>query len=606
MDKSLKEQVLESVDIVDVVGEHVALTRRGREYVGLCPFHNDHRPSMNVSPQKQIFKCWSCGAGGDVIRFVELFNRVDFKEALAILARRAGIELRSAPVDHEASRQREQLLAVAAWAKGFFRENLETLADGREARAYALKRGLTPETIDRFELGFAADDWKTLLHAAQRRQLSPTLLAQAGLVATNERGNTYDRFRNRLVFPIADAQGRPIAFGGRALGDDPAKYLNSPETVLFSKSRVLYGFDLARRAIEQQKAVIVVEGYMDAVMLHQFGFEHAVATLGTALTDAHAKLLRARAEVIYLCFDGDDAGMAAANRAVEVALRTQADVRVVLLPGGQDPADCLLASGAEGMAEQLKGSLDALEFKWSQTLSAFGRGGQTARRAAVEEYLQFVAGATLAGGVDPLQQHMLIGRLGDLLGIPSETVFDLMARSRRAQRRPAASVDDRAATASDYKDTIRGLPAGLVTATETVLGLLVADWRCWQWIDDLAAQAVAYSQTWKQLYRILLEVHEDEGEYSIGQVMARCEEAAVCELVSRARARVAGVTALEDDFAAAHAALKSEMGVLQVGGLRANLQQAGGDDADVFRLLRENARAQHSPLPAESRLNAAP
>ncbi|MCK4342227.1 MAG: DNA primase [Phycisphaerae bacterium] len=604
MDNSLKDKVLEAADIVEVIGERVALTRKGKDFIGLCPFHADHKPSMSVSPQKQIFKCWSCGAGGDVIRFVEMYERVDFKEALAALARRAGIEMRSSPADQRANEIRAELQAAVVWARRHFQENLRSSPAGRAAQEYALGRGLTPESIERHGLGFAPDDWRHLLTAARRTGLRDEVLQQAGLVITSEKGNTYDRFRNRLIFPISDVQGRPIAFGGRTLGDDPAKYLNSPETVLFSKSRVLYGFDLARRAIDAQRAVIVVEGYLDAVMLSKYGFENVVATLGTALTDAHAKLLRPRADTLYLCFDGDQAGIGAANRAVEVALRTQAEVRVVLLETGQDPADCVLGSGATGFQNYLNGAIDALEFKWSRTLSAFGQGGRQAKRVATEEYLQFVAGATLAGGVDPLQQNLLIGRLSEVLGVPPEEVFDLLAGARRSLRRGVAARADEQGGCSAYETSIRGLPAGLVTASETVFGLLVLDASCWQWVDETMARAAQYSETWQRLYGILLEVHKDVGEYSIGEVVSRCDDGAVCELVSRARARAAGVTALAEDFAAARETLASELSVLRVDGLQEDLRQSGGDDEDVFRLLHEDFREQHSALPVESRRSA--
>ena len=604
MDNSLKDKVLESVDIVEIVGEHVTLTHKGKDYVGLCPFHADHKPSLSVSPQKQIFKCWSCGAGGDAIRFVQLYDRVDFREALTTLARRAGIELRTSSADRRSSQLREEIQATVAWARKHFQSNLHGTPAGRGALEYTARRGLTAETLERHCVGFAPESWNDLFAAATRAKLRPEVLREAGLIVVTDEGKTYDRFRNRLIFPIADAQGRPVAFGGRTLADDPAKYLNSPETVLFSKSRILYGLDLARRAIDEQKAVIVVEGYMDAVLLRQYGFDNVVATLGTALTDAHAKLLRPRAGRLYLCFDGDEAGIRAADRGVEVALKTQADVRVVVLDGGQDPADCVLAGGADGFQAYLTKAVDALEFKWSQTLSAFGRGGQQAKRAATEEFLRFVAAATLSGGVDPLQQNLLIGRLSSLVGVPSEAVFDLLATARQSLRRGSASRVTDADGVSAYEAAIRGLPSGTVSAVETVLGLLLVDANCWQWVDETVAQATEYSETWRRLYGLLLEVNEEAGEYSIGQVVSRCDDGALCELVSRARTRAEGAASRAEDFSAAREALTCEMRVLRVGGLQEDLRRSGGNDEDVFRLLHEGFLAQHSPLPLDSLRNA--
>ncbi len=606
MDNSLKDKVLESVDIVDVVGERVTLTRKGKDFTGLCPFHPDHKPSLAVSPSKRIFKCWSCGAGGDVIRFVELYERVDFRAALASLAKRAGIELRSSPVDRRAAEMREQIMGAIAWARQHFQRNLLSTPTGQQAVDYALGRGLTRETIERHGLGLAPDSWNDLLTVARRAGLRDDVLRSAGLVTNNERGDTYDRFRRRLIFPITDAQGRPIAFGGRTLGDDPAKYLNSPETVLFSKSRVLYAFDLARRAIEEQNAVIVVEGYLDAVLLHQYGFTHAVATLGTALTDAHAKLLTPRAARIYLCFDGDQAGIKAADRAVEVALRTQAEVRVVLLDGGQDPADCVVAGGTPAFQASLNKALDALEFKWRQTLRSFGQGGQTARRAAVEAYLRFVAGATSAGGVDPLQQNLLVGRLSDLLGVPSDSVFELLAAAKRALPRQTGHETAEFGGVSTYQSTTAALPAGLTTAMETVLGLLLSGADCWSLVDDCIARTAEYSQTWKRLYDVLLEAHADMGEYSLGEIVARCEDGALLELADRARARIGAVTSPVAEFVAARDRLASELSVLRAQGLHEHVRTSGGEDEEAFRSLRENATAQDWLIPPESRWNQAP
>jgi len=609
MDNSLKDRVLESIDIVDVIGERVDLTRRGREYVGLCPFHADHNPSLSVSPSKQIFKCWSCGAGGDVIRFVQLIDRVDFPQALATLARRAGIEMHRGEPDRRNSEQRSELLAVIRWARDHFRKNLAATNAGERARQYALQRGLTEETIERFSLGFAPDAWDDVLTAASETRLRVELLHQAGLVATSEHGKTYDRFRNRLIFPIADALGRPIAFGGRTLGDDPAKYLNSPETPLFSKSRILFGFDQARRTIEATGAVVVVEGYMDAVLLAQHGVEYVVATLGTALTDAHLKLLTPIARTLYLCFDSDDAGVRAADRAVELALRSRADVRVVLLEAGQDPADCVLAEGADGFRARLTSAIDALEFKWSQAFSSFRQADNRDRRAAIEEFVRFVAGVVAAGALDPLQENLLVNRLSELLGVPPDDAFDLLASAKRGARRAATTQRQRPDAESSYDQTIRGLSGGLAAAVESILGLLLIDPACWEHVDDTVSRGAGHSETWRHLYGVLVEVHRDMGEYSIGDVIERCDDSAVCELVGRARARVDGVATPTEAFCAARERLQSELDVLKMSNLYQNLHEASDcadAKAELFGSLRRIAGEQHSVLPAENRWRSGP
>lgn len=607
MDNSLKDRVLDALDIVEIIGERVDLRRKGREYVGLCPFHADHTPSMNVSPGKRIFKCWACGAGGDVIRFIQLHERIEFREALGMLAERAGITLEARPVDRRTTELRDQIRAAVTWARDYFRRNLHETPAGQAALAYARKRGMSDETVQTIGLGLALDGFDNLMIAAKRAGLRDDVLQHAGLIGTSERGKRYDRFRNRLIFPIHDRVGHPIAFGGRTLGDDPAKYLNSPETVLFNKSRVLYGFDLARRTIEQQRSAIIVEGYLDAVLLWQYGFQHALATLGTALTDAHVKLLRPLVSTLYLCFDADEAGTRAAERAVEVALRSQCEVRVVLLEGAKDPADCVVEGGAAAFERHLKGARDALEFKWLQTLSAFDDGRPGARRKAIEDYIGFISQAAVAGGVDPLQQDLMIGRLSELLGVPAERVFGLVQAAKRTQRARAAvpsAVDE----ASDYDAEIRGLPPGLVAAAESVLGPLVTDASSWQMVDDLVADSMRYSQTWQRLYGVLLELHQDVGEYSLKEVVARCEDGALCELVHRVRTRQRGADPGPESFRWARERLASELDLVRMEDLRRGLHPGTSGEADelrTFELLRTLASGQHAPLPAESRWGAA-
>ncbi len=609
MHNSLKERVLDAIDIVDVVGERVALKRKGKDFVGLCPFHPDHTPSMAVSPTKRIFKCWACGAGGDVIRFVERINRVSFREALESLARRANIEVRPAtPAERQSSELREKIAPVMAWARDHFRNTLAAPA-GIAGREYAQRRGLTAETLASHQLGLATDGWSDLLLASQRARIAPDLLTAAGLVVAGSTGNHYDRFRNRLIFPIHDPLGRPIAFGGRTLGDDPAKYLNSPETPLFSKSRVLFGLDLARREIESRRAAIVVEGYMDAVLLRQFGFAHVVATLGTALSDAHVKLLRPLCDRLYLCFDGDAAGVKAADRAVETSLRSRLDVRVVVLPDEQDPADCVLAGGSAAFDALLTAATDALEFKWDQTRRAIADRGPAGRLAAVEDLLDFIARTTSAGGVDPLAHGLLVSRLSELVALAPEQISDRLRSRRRRTQAVASAAGAAAPDVSAYDESTRGLPGGLVAAAEEVLGLLIRDCALLACVRDDLAEAMRYSRTWERLYGACLEMYADHGEYSMGDIVGQSEDTALCELVDRAAHRVREIASGETVFAASMDRLASELGVLRIHTIREELRAApsapqGGRNG--FQQLLEAACEHDSWLPIERRAQASP
>jgi DNA primase len=609
MHNSLKEKVLESIDIVEVVGERVSLTRKGREYVGLCPFHDDHRPSLSVSPQKQIFKCWSCGAGGDVIKFVQLSHRVEFREALAILARRAGIELRRSPADDRSAADREQIRRAVAWARAHFQRNLRETPAGKLATGYARQRGMTDATIQRFGLGYAADAWDDLLSQARRAGLSQQVLRQAGLITTNEKGKTYDRFRDRLIFPICDSLGRCVAFGGRTLGDDPAKYLNSPETPLFSKSRVLYGLDLARRAIMASREVIVVEGYTDVVLLSQAGIENAVATLGTALTDAHMKLLAPLADRVVMCFDNDEAGLRAADRAVEGALRHRVETRVVIIPGGQDPADFVIGQGAEGFEWLLQSAIDALEFNWNRTVEAYSEAGRRGQRDAVEAFLRFVARVTQGGGIDPLDQGLLVGRLADMLGLPSGTVYELLAQAKVAAVRESSSQTPDTSEMSAYDASIRALPAGLVSAVEESFGLALLGTEYLLALRDALDSAVRHCETWRHLHRMLGALREERGSYTRADVIRTCDDSAACELISRASTRVPSGTVDPEMCQPARHRLLSQLEVLQIGSLRGDLRADHRDANDrerAYRSLLDVAKRQHSVLGAAQRWIAPP
>jgi len=303
-DDSHIQQVIASVNIVDLIGRYVALKPKGKDFVGLCPFHDDHKPSFTVSPVKQIFKCFSCGAGGDAIKFMMRREQMTFPEAVENLADQVGVKLPKRRGDSAAKGgQRKALEQLARWAARTFRDAYEREDQGKTARDYVQSRDITEETAKKFGLGWAPDRWDYLTQAADADRCDTTGLIKIGLLVERDSGGCYDRFRQRLIFPVIDALGRVIAFGGRTLGDDDAKYLNSPESVLFNKSRMLYGLHLAKDRIVKSRTAVVVEGYIDCVMAHQFGLSNVVATLGTALTPEHTRILARYAERIILVFD---------------------------------------------------------------------------------------------------------------------------------------------------------------------------------------------------------------------------------------------------------------------------------------------------------------
>jgi len=416
--ESKKREILDRVDILDVVSEHVTLKRSGRRWVGLCPFHAEKTPSFTVSPERGLFKCFGCGKGGDVFSFVQNRENVPFIEAMRTLADRAGVELGRAGETDSGAPTRADIARVNNWAAGFFRSNLLDETTGRTTREYLRGRRVSEDTSERFSLGLASEDAPSLQQAAARSGIQQALLLASDLVRQGDQGRVYETFRNRLMFPIRDATGRVIGFGGRTLVDDRAKYLNTGQNALFDKGRHLYGTDLARDAISRTGRAVVVEGYTDCLAAHQAGFAETVATLGTALTESQVDLLRRYCDEIILLFDSDDAGEAAAERAIRAALPRCVKVRLGRIPSGKDPSEYLTDAGPEDFSDVLNGAIDALEFKWSQTSARFkGKESDAGRREATDEFLGLIEEVYSGSAIDNIQRGLLVDQVALLLGL---------------------------------------------------------------------------------------------------------------------------------------------------------------------------------------------
>lgn len=365
-------RVRDSIDIVDLVSGYVALKKTGKNHLGLCPFHSEKTPSFNVNPEKQIFHCFGCGVGGDAFKFLELQEGLPFPEAVKQLAGKAGISLPadsgSRKEDKRTEDERKALLAIIAEAVGYFRKELAGSA-GSAARVYLNKRGVTDQIVQDFALGFARPEWDGLLRHLKQKGHGFGQMEKAGLIVKRSEGEGYyDRFRGRIIFPIRDISGSVIAFGGRVMDDSLPKYLNSPETPLYSKSNVLYCLDKAKDPARKQKYFIIVEGYLDAIACHQYGAQNAVATLGTALTEGHLRLMRRFAQNLVLIFDPDPAGVKAAMRGLDLFVSSGMKVNVVSLPDNDDPDTFLKKNGYEAFASCLKKSEKFMDFVLNQVV----------------------------------------------------------------------------------------------------------------------------------------------------------------------------------------------------------------------------------------------
>ncbi len=372
-DQSDVDKVRDATDLVALIAEQVALQPKGREHVGLCPFHDDHTPSLTVVTHKDnaFYKCHSCGAAGNAFNFVMDYHKMSFPEALRHLAERAGIQLsaRHARTGDDSGTSAAALRKANAMAASFFRKMLQDREHGATARSMICDRRIDDAMVEAFGIGAAPPEWDALLRFAKARSVSVDTMADAGLLKPRSQADGhYDAFRNRLIFPICDELGRPIAFGGRQLdpADEP-KYLNSAESSIFHKSRTLYGLHLAKRAIIASKQAIVAEGYTDVIACHQAGLDNVVGTLGTALTREHVRLLKRLCDVVVLLFDGDAAGQRAADRAVELFFAESVDIKICILPDGSDPDDVLRQdAGIDRLRNDITAADDALPYMTNQ------------------------------------------------------------------------------------------------------------------------------------------------------------------------------------------------------------------------------------------------
>ena len=366
-----KEQIRQAVDIVDLVGGYLPLRRQGRIYLALCPWHSDSRPSLQVNPERQSWKCWVCDVGGDIFSFVMQHERIEFREALEMLAERAGVRLQQGPASAHTKpgdpNDKRTLYKAMAWAEEQFHECLLRSPQAEAARRYLEQRGLSAEVCERFHVGSSPDQWQWLLDRSRSTSFSPAVLEAAGLLGTSSNtGRRYDFFKGRVMFPVRDTQGRVIGFGGRLLPGaktGAGKYINTRETRLFSKSEHVYGLDQARDAeqLKQQGNLVVVEGYTDVIMAHQHGLRNFVAVLGTALGLRHLRLLRRYADSITLVLDGDEAGQKKSSEVLKLFVAGELDLRILTLPEGLDPCDFLAQRGLEAMRPLLETAPDALE-----------------------------------------------------------------------------------------------------------------------------------------------------------------------------------------------------------------------------------------------------
>ncbi len=441
------EQVKDRTDILDVVSGYVTLSKAGQNFKGLCPFHSEKSPSFMVSPSRQIFHCFGCGTGGNAFTFVMKMEGTNFPETVRELARKAGIAVpESAPGvrHHQDSGNREKLEQLNEVAQAWFAHNLTQAEAGREARLYLKERGMFEDTLEAFGFGYAPESWDGLLkHLLKQGYTLPDLLS-AGLITTKEgtgrnpkdASGYYDKFRSRVMFPIRDLRRKVIGFGGRILGEGMPKYLNSPETPLFNKSRALYLLEKARETAGKTETLIIVEGYFDAIALHQAGITNVVATLGTALTPDHIRIIRRYVTKVVLLFDPDEAGVRAALRTLDLFVDTGLSVKVISLPSGDDPDTFIRNQGTEVFAQLQDKAPSLLDFAVEHSLKRAGSTVIEDRIRSVDEILRILQKTS-----NRLEKEECTKRVAERLGVNQQRLIERYPELRPREQRPAVRKD---------------------------------------------------------------------------------------------------------------------------------------------------------------------
>lgn len=422
------QEVVRRNDIEDVVQSYVQLRRRGRTCTGLCPFHTEKTPSFVVYPETQSFYCFGCGAGGDVITFIKKISNLEYVEAVKLLASRVGMPMPNE--EDKAGEMRRKVLAINRDAARYFYDQLnKPTPEAALAREYWRKRrGLSDNTIRRFGLGYAPDSYSDLLHYLKGRGYNEEELLESGLVRRSEKGNLYNLFRHRMITPIIDLRGNVIAFGGRVLDDSKPKYINSPETVVYKKSRTLFALNIAKRSTSRR--YILCEGYMDVISMHQAGFDTAVCACGTALTPEQVKLIGEYADEVILSYDSDEAGQKAAARSLELFAPSPARVSVLNIPGAKDPDEFIKKFGRDRFEMLLNGTANATEFKLTKIRAKYDIATDKGRLDYIKEAL-----ALLAGHISPTEREVYAGRLAEETGISRGAIqTQLQGAVRRAEQ----------------------------------------------------------------------------------------------------------------------------------------------------------------------------
>lgn len=505
------EKIKEQNDIVDIISESVRLKKAGKNYMGLCPFHNDKSPSFSVSTEKQIYKCFSCGEAGNVLTFIMKYKKLTFLEAAKYLADKANIPLQiEGQENSRVTKKKELLYKVNVDAARYYFANLQNFTTGKE---YFLKRGMKEDTIKRFGLGYAHDSWKGIINFLRTKGYKDDLLLEAGLISKNEKtGNVYDRFRNRVMFPVFDVKGKVIGFGGRVLDDSKPKYLNSPETMIFQKGINLYGLNFAVKNGLQEDYIIIVEGYMDLIALHQYGITNAVASLGTALTVNQVRLLKRHVSKVIISYDADIAGQTATLRGLEILRNAGLDVKVLTVPEGKDPDEFVRNNGREAFLRLTKEALPLIEYKIKKVSEGINLKDGSDLVKYGEKF------ADILVDLNPVEKDVYIKKISEETSIKEQALYDLLSQEMAKKQK-----EDNFMNKREYTGTKLYVEPGYLKAERALLKLMLKD----EFLDGLKSVINLGDfiiEPHNKIYSLIIEGKKVDTNNIISYVENRCDD----------------------------------------------------------------------------------
>ena len=509
--QELIEKIKEQNDIVEIISEDIRLKKSGRNYIGLCPFHNDKSPSFTVSQDKQIYKCFSCGEAGNVLTFIMKYKKLNFLEAAKYLADKASITLNMGSKENSAVSKKKQLMyRINVDSARYFFANLQK---NKYSKDYFLNRGIKEETIKRFGLGYSLDNWHALMNYLKKRGYKEEILLEAGLILRSEKkGNLYDRFRNRVMFPVFDVKGNVIGFGGRVLDDSKPKYLNSPETIIFQKGINLYGLNFAIKNNLKEDFIIIVEGYMDLIALHQAGITNVVASLGTALTVNQARLLKRYVSKVIISYDADVAGQTATLRGLEILKNAGFEIKVLTVPQGKDPEEFVRNNGKEAFLRLIDEALPLIEYRIKKASQGVNFKDGNELITFGEKFAEILA------SVNPIEKDVYIKKISEETSIKEQALYDLLSQVMSKNQKENDFLNKKG-----YFGTKLYVEPAYLKAERALLKLMI-DYEFYDEIVDNLDENNFILDSHNKIYSLIIEAKKNNTNNISSYIESRCDD----------------------------------------------------------------------------------